>query len=101
MVKQGAIEDGYIPAPYGRRYDELPWVPDFGTKDFTAEQRAVSQMEAFLETRSPILINSMDTVTKMCVESGMTGLLSDWMKEAPVKEYLETQLPSKKERKQV
>jgi len=34
FLKQGCFEDGFIPSPYGRRYDELPWEPDFETRVF-------------------------------------------------------------------
>lgn len=101
MVKQGSIRDGYIPAPYGRRYDDLPWFPDFGTPDFTSEQRALSQLEAFLECNSPILINSMANVSDLCAENNMLPLLHRWMREAPIEQYLDEQLPKKKEKGQL
>jgi hypothetical protein len=37
----------------------------------------------------------------LCVEHGMMGLLSDWVKDAPIKRYIEQELPKKKEKGQV
>jgi radical SAM superfamily enzyme YgiQ (UPF0313 family) len=101
MVQRGAIQDGYIPKPYGRRYDDLPWYPDFDTPEFTREDRAVSQLEAFLSTKSPILVNSMQKVMDLCVSNNMLPLLSKWVQYAPIKEYIERELPKKKEKGQV
>ena len=95
MVQRGAIQDGYIPKPYGRRYDDLPWYPDFDTPEFTREDRAVSQLEAFLSTKSPILVNSMQKVMDLCVSNNMLPLLSKWVQDAPIKKYLENSKPDK------
>jgi radical SAM superfamily enzyme YgiQ (UPF0313 family) len=101
MVAARAIYDGYIPQPYGKRYDELPWFPDFGTRDFTAQQRGLAQLEAFLETRAPILYNSMPKVTDLCLNNGMHNLLADWIRDAPIKEYIENSLKDKQKKGQL
>jgi radical SAM superfamily enzyme YgiQ (UPF0313 family) len=95
LVKQGAIKDGFIPEPYGRRYDHFPWDSDIETPDFTKEQRGAAQIKAFLSCNSPILVNSMQSVTEICMKHGMLDLLSEWLKNAPIENYWGTSRPDK------
>ncbi len=101
FLQQGCFEDGFIPSPYGRRYDELPWESDFETKNFSKEQRMLAQLEGYLRCYSPVLANSPDKVKKLCKEHDMEDLLEDWFKNAPIREYLEKELPKKQAKGQV
>jgi hypothetical protein len=58
LVKEGAIDDDFIPSPYGRKYSELPWDADFETVDFSKEQRAYAQLSGFMECDSPVVAAS-------------------------------------------
>ena len=99
LIKQGAIDDGFIPSAYGRRYDELPWYPEFETEDFTKVQRARAQLQAFLLCGSPILIN-VPNLWKVSCELGLIGEYNLWEKIAPIQDYVEKHLGYKKEREQ-
>ena len=101
MVEQGAIKDGYIPKPYGDRYDALPWKPDFDTKDFTAKQREKAQLQAYLSTPSPILINNINHVMDLCVEYDLMDELEEWFILAPLRKYVENDRPYKKRKGQI
>lgn len=99
FVKDGVIEDGYIPPPYGRRYDNLPWDSDFETPDFTFEERRKAHLCAYLRTGSPILVNS--NILKDVVKYGLKGEYIEWLKKAPLDDYIKNELPKKKEKEQV
>jgi radical SAM superfamily enzyme YgiQ (UPF0313 family) len=99
LVKDGIIEDGYIPPPYGRRYDNLPWESDFETPDFTFEERRKAHLCAYLRTGSPILINS--NILKDVLKYNLKGEYIQWLNRAPLNDYIENELPKKKEKEQV
>jgi radical SAM superfamily enzyme YgiQ (UPF0313 family) len=101
MVSQGAIKDGYTPNPYGDKYNTLPWKPDFGTSDFTAEEREAAQLEAYLSTRSPILINNINHVMDLCLKYGFMDLLEEWFMFAPIRKYVEKDRPNKQRKGQL
>jgi len=98
-VKRGIIKDGYIPPPYGRRYDNLPWDSDFETPDFTFEERRKAHLYAYLKTKSPILINS--NILKDVISYGFVDDYLLWLKHAPLKDYIDKELPKKHEKEQV
>jgi hypothetical protein len=101
FLQQGCFEDGFIPSPYGRRYDELPWESDFETEDFGREGRMVAQLEAYLRCHSPILVNNLDRIRDLCRKHRMTRLLREWENNAPIDEYVQNNLPDKQRKGQV
>lgn len=101
LVEEGAIEDGYTPKPYGDRYDKLPWKPDFEIVDFTIQEREVAQLESYLSTHSPILINNINHVIDLCLKYDMMNLLEDWFMFAPIRQYVEKDRPNKQRKGQI
>lgn len=99
LVKDGIIEDGYIPPPYGRRYDNLPWESDFETPDFSFEERRKAHLYANLRTGSPILVNS--NILKDVLKYDLKDEYIQWLNKAPLNDYIEKELPKKKEKEQV
>lgn len=102
LRRQDIIPDDFIPSPYGRRYDELPWEPDFETDDFTKWQRAVAQLEAYLKCGSPVPIMS-EKARKVAYEAGLGNLWEKWSKdnEEKIAKYIQDYLPDKKKRGQL
>jgi len=100
LLKQGVIEDGYIPKAYGRRYDEFPWYPEFGTEDFTVIQRARAQLEGYLMCGSPIVMNTPN-LWKVSCELGLAKEYRHWEEIADIEGYTKKHLEFKKERGQV
>jgi hypothetical protein len=101
FLEQGSFEDGFIPSAYGRRYDDFPWESDFETKDFSKKERMLANLEGYLRCLSPILVNSQEKVQKTCIENSMGDLYEDWRDNARIQEYVEKNLPDKKEKHQV
>ncbi len=99
LVDCGVIPDGYIPPPYGRRYDNLPWESDFETSDFTFEERRKAHLLAYLRTGSPILVNS--NILKDVLKYNLKEEYIQWLNKAPLNDYIENQLPNKIEKEQV
>ena len=99
LVDCGVIPDGYIPPPYGRRYDNLPWESDFETPDFTFEDRRKAHLLAYLRTGSPILVNS--NILKDVLKYNLKEEYIQWLNKAPLNDYIENQLPNKIEKEQV
>jgi radical SAM superfamily enzyme YgiQ (UPF0313 family) len=99
LVKDGIIQDGYIPPPYGRRYDNFPWESDFETPDFTFEERRKANLYAYLRTCSPIIINS--NILKDVLKYGLKEDYINWLNNAPLNDYIQNELPKKKEKQQI
>ena len=99
-LKQGVIEDGFIPNAYGRKYDEFPWFPSHETEDFSKVQRARAQLEGYLACGSPILINTPN-LWKVSCELGLGKAYRNWEEIAPIKEYTDKHLKYKVERGQL
>ena len=99
LVTEGIIEDGYIPPPYGRRYDNLPWESDFETPDFSFEERRKAHLCAYLRTGSPILVNS--NILKDVLKYDLKDEYIQWLNKAPLDDYIEKELPKKKEKEQI
>lgn len=95
FLQQGCFEDGFIPSPYGRRYDELPWESGFETEDFSKEERMLAQLEGYLRCHSPVLVNSLERVKKICEANGMMDIFREWESSSNIKEYVEKELPKK------
>ena len=100
LLKHEAIEDGFIPKAYGRRYDEFPWIPDHETKDFSKDQRARAQLEGYLACNSPILSNTPN-LWEVCCKYGLGKLFWQWDKKAPIQEYKDKNLKYKQDRGQI
>jgi radical SAM superfamily enzyme YgiQ (UPF0313 family) len=102
LQRQGAIEDEFIPSPYGRRYDELPWEPDFETEDFTKWQRTVAQLEAYLKCGSPVPIVSKKA-ERVARQASLEHLWATWQEtnKDKIEAYLKNYVPDKKKRGQL
>ncbi len=101
FLKRGSIQNGYIPQPYGRTYSNMPWESDFGTSDFSAEERKRAHLEGYLKCYSPVLINSIDMVESLCKKWGLKKELSEWWEIAEPEKYLKTQRAEKEKKGQL
>ena len=101
FLKQGCFEDGFIPSPYGRRYDELPWEPDFETESFPKIRRALAQLYGYLKCDSPVPI-----VSKKAEDLALQYMPLVWnawraRNEKKIEEYLAKYVPEKRARGQL
>ena len=94
FVDRGDIEDGYIPN-FQSRYEHLPDDGMFDATDFSREAKSLAQLEAFLKCKTPILILSDQRVRELCKKHGMWDLYTEWRRTAPIKEFLEKNVPNK------
>jgi radical SAM superfamily enzyme YgiQ (UPF0313 family) len=95
FVKQGAIQDGFIPGLQSGRYSELPESACFETKDFSLEQKMLAQLRSYLSTLCPLLILNEEKVKKICAEQHWETLFEHWKNNAPIQKFIEGTLPSK------
>ncbi len=101
FVKQGDLEDGFLPGFSAIPYDQFPQYGFFDSKGFSREQKMLAQLEAYLRCNTPILILSDERVRKTCQEHGMEELYQEWRKNAPIERFIANRLPKKIKKGQV
>jgi hypothetical protein len=61
----------------------------------------LANLEGYLRCHSPILVNSREKVRATCIDNGMIDLYNDWVQSSNIQEYMEKELPKKREKQQV
>ena len=95
FVKQGDIEDGYIPWLQGGRFENWPENGIFDAKGFSRRQKMLAQLEAYLRCNTPVLILNDEKIRKLCEENELTDIYRAWRKDAPIREFVRDTLPHK------
>ena len=95
FVKQGDIEDGYIPWLQGGRFENWPENGIFDAKGFSRRRKMLAQLDAYLRCNTPVLILNDEKIRKLCEENELTDIYRAWRKDAPIREFVRDTLPHK------